>query len=215
MSIADRVRQKRTQHRLTQAELAKRVGITQQSLQKIEDGRTQNPRKLLNLAKELNCSPEWLQLGTTTEVRESSSHYSNDSAPPTSLSQHQRPIISVFQAAQWSNHSQAIEPQAYLDTPPDTSPSAFWLKVIGDSMTSTSGISIPEGYLILVEPDRTAKNGDLVVAKIITHNEVTFKKLVIDTGHTYLKPLNSNYRPIEVSEGLVIIGVVTQARVLF
>ena len=215
MSIADRVKQKRTLFRLTQAELAKRVGITQQSLQKIEDGRTQNPRKLLNLAKALGCSPEWLQLGTTTEIRESSSHYHNESASHGSLSTHQRPILSAFQAAQWPNHSLDLEQQTYLDTPPDTSPSAFWFKVIGDSMTSTSGISIPEGYFILVEPDLTAKNGDLVVVKLANSTEVTFKKWVVDVGQTYLKPLNSDYRAIEVSQDLAIIGVVTQARLLF
>ena len=82
-------------------------------------------------------------------------------------------------------------------------------------MTSVSGISIPEGYLILVEPNQSAKNGDLVVVDTEDSNEVTFKKLVIDAGHIYLKPLNSNYRPIEVSKKINIIGVVKQARALF
>jgi SOS-response transcriptional repressor LexA len=213
MNIAERIKHKRTELGLTQAELAKRVGITQQSLQKIEDGRTQNPRKLLNLAKELNCSPEWLQLGTTAEVREKGSHYHNSAL--TVISDSQCPIISPQQAAHWPSVQLDNSQYEWLDVPIATSGTAFWLTVVGDSMTSTSGLSIPEGYLILVEPDRSAKNGDLIVAKITNHSEVTFKKLIIDAGHTYLKPLNSNYRPIEVSEDLVIIGVVTQARVLF
>lgn len=213
MNIAERIKHKRTELGLTQAELAKRVGITQQSLQKIEDGRTQNPRKLLNLAKELNCSPEWLQLGTATEVRENGSQYHNSTLA--SLKSNQRPIISPQQAAHWPSVQLDNNQYEWLDVPIATSGTAFWLTVVGDSMTSTSGLSIPEGYLILVEPDRPAKNGDLIVTKITNQNEVTFKKLIIDAGHTYLKPLNSNYRPIEVSEDLVIIGVVTQARVLF
>ena len=82
-------------------------------------------------------------------------------------------------------------------------------------MMSPSGASVPEGYLILVEPSLTAKNGDLIIAKVADSKDVTFKKLVIDAGRTYLTPLNPNYRPIEVPNDLTVIGVVTQARILF
>ncbi|WP_421853256.1 LexA family protein [Marinomonas sp.] len=216
MTIAERVKQKRTDLKLTQAELAKRVGISQQSLQKIEDGRTQNPRKLLNLAKALHCDAEWLLLGTASEVRENISNYSNDNSPSQSLETNLRPIITIPQAAQWPNITELDKGKFdWLETPNSTSKSAFWLNVVGDCMMSPSGISVPEGYLILVEPSLTAKSGDLIIAKITDSKEVTFKKLVIDTGRTYLTPLNPNYRPIEVPNDLTIIGIVTQARILF
>lgn len=213
MTIAERVKQKRTDLRLTQAELAKRIGISQQSLQKIEDGRTQNPRKLLNLAKALHCDAEWLLLGTTGEIRENASSYSNGASQP--LEAHLRPLITTLQAAQWPNTELDKEKFDWLETPASTSTSAFWLNVVGDSMMSPSGISVPEGYLILVEPSLTAKSGDLIIAKVADSKDVTFKKLVIDTGRTYLTPLNPNYRPIEVPNDLTIIGVVTQARIVF
>ncbi|NLQ16171.1 helix-turn-helix domain-containing protein [Marinomonas sp. M1K-6] len=213
MNIADRVKQKRLKLGLTQAELARRVGITQQSLQKIEDGRTQNPRKLLNLSKELHCSAEWLQLGTQDEVRESASLYHNTNE---TLITHLRPVISSSQAAVWPfDKQQEDQPTQWLETPANTSESAFWLKVIGDSMTSTSGLSVPEGYFILVEPDVKPKNEDLVVAKVTENHDVTFKKLIMDAGQIYLKPLNPNYRPIEIASTTTIIGTVKQARALF
>lgn len=215
MTIAERVKKKRTELGLTQAELAKRVGITQQSLQKIEDGRTQNPRKLICLSKEIGCDPEWLLLGTTCEVRENPSSYNNDNPSQQSPSNNQRPIITAVQASTWSSQTNLSNHPKWLDSPIETSRNAFWLTVIGDSMTSVSGISIPEGYLILVEPNQNAKNGDLVVADTEGSTEVTFKKLVIDAGQTYLKPLNPNYRPIEVSNKINIVGVVKQARALF
>ena len=215
MTIAERVKKKRTELGLTQAELAKRVGITQQSLQKIEDGRTQNPRKLISLSKEIGCDPEWLLLGTASEVRENPSSYNNGHPLQQSLSNNQRPIITALQAATWTSQTNLSNHSEWLDSPIETSKNAFWLTVIGDNMTSVSGISIPEGYLILVEPNQNAKNGDLVVADTEDSNEVTFKKLVIDAGQTYLKPLNPNYRPIEVSKNIRIIGVVKQARALF
>lgn len=215
MTIAERVKQKRTDLRLTQAELAKRIGISQQSLQKIEDGRTQNPRKLLNLAKALQCDAEWLLLGTTNEVRESTSCYINDDQASQPIKNNLRPIITAQQAAQWPNTELDKEKFDWIETPASTSKSAFWLNVVGDSMMSPSGLSVPEGYLILVEPSLTAKSGDLIIAKVVDSKDVTFKKLVIDAGRTYLTPLNPNYRPIEVPSDLAIIGVVTQARILF
>jgi SOS-response transcriptional repressor LexA len=215
MTIAERVKQKRTDLRLTQAELAKRIGISQQSLQKIEDGRTQNPRKLLNLAKALHCDAEWLLLGTTGEIRENASSYTNSNGASQPLEAHLRPLITTLQAAQWPNTELDKEKFDWLETPASTSTSAFWLNVVGDSMMSPSGISVPEGYLILVEPSLAAKSGDLIIAKVADSTDVTFKKLVIDTGRTYLTPLNPNYRPIEVPNDLTIIGVVTQARIVF
>jgi SOS-response transcriptional repressor LexA len=42
-------------------------------------------------------------------------------------------------------------------------------------------------------------------------NEATFKKLVIDAGKTYLKPLNPQYPLIPINGNCRIIGVVVQA----
>ncbi|MEG2269219.1 MAG: S24 family peptidase, partial [Acinetobacter sp.] len=55
------------------------------------------------------------------------------------------------------------------------------------------------------------KNGNLVVAKLTDANEATFKKLVIDGGSMYLKPLNPQYPLIPINGNCRIIGVVVQA----
>lgn len=53
-----------------------------------------------------------------------------------------------------------------------------------------AGLSIPgEGMIILVDPEVEPRNGKLVVAKLEGENEATFKKLVIDAGRKFLKPL--------------------------
>ena len=216
MTISERVKQKRTDLGLTQSELAKLVGISQQSLQKIEDGRTQNPRKLLNLAKALHCDAEWLLLGHVGEIRERASGYINEGFSKKPLKASTRPIFSTTQAANWSDLIDSDKHEFdLLESPSMASPNAFWIKVIGDGMMSSSGISVPEGYFILVEPTITAKNGDLIVAKIAKNAEVVFKKLVVDAGRTYLTSLNPNYRAIEVASDLDIVGVVTQAKIMF
>ncbi|MFH7097089.1 LexA family protein, partial [Klebsiella pneumoniae] len=91
----------------------------------------------------------------------------------------------------------------------------FWLRVQGDSMTSPTGLSIPEGMDILVDTGREPKNGSLVIAKLDDANEATFKKLVIDGGQKYLKPLNPQYPLMQVNGNCRIVGVVVEAKYRF
>jgi len=73
-------------------------------------------------------------------------------------------------------------------------------------------MSVPEGYLILVDPEAQPENGSLVVAKLDSAQEATFKKLVIDGPNKYLKPLNPNYDPIKINGNCKLIGVVKEIR---
>lgn len=63
-TISQRLKQKRIELNLTQAQLAEKAGMKQQSLQRIEDGTTKRPRFLFELALALNCEPHWLMYGT-------------------------------------------------------------------------------------------------------------------------------------------------------
>ena len=79
-------------------------------------------------------------------------------------------------------------------------------------MTSPIGITIPEGTLILVDPDIAPENGKLVVAKLDGTDEATFKKLVIDAGMKFLRPLNPTYPAIPINGNCQILGVVIEAK---
>lgn len=124
------------------------------------------------------------------------------------------PLISWVSAGSWC---EAVEPytlkeiEEWYESDAHVEGTAFWLKVQGDSMTSPVGLSIPEGMNILVDTGKEAKNGSLVIAKLTDANEATFKKLVIDGGSTYLKPLNPQYPLLQVNGNCKIIGVVVQA----
>ncbi|MDA6914816.1 helix-turn-helix transcriptional regulator, partial [Escherichia coli] len=56
MSISSRVKSKRIQLGLNQAELAQKVGTTQQSIEQLENGKTKRPRFLPELASALGVS---------------------------------------------------------------------------------------------------------------------------------------------------------------
>lgn len=125
------------------------------------------------------------------------------------------PLLSSVQAGAWS---EAVEPYRldeishWYETTERASERSFWLEVEGDSMTSATGVSFPEGTLVLVDTEKDYQNGSLVVAKLTDVNNATFKKLVIDAGQKYLKPLNTAYQMMPINGNCRIIGVVIDAK---
>lgn len=143
--------------------------------------------------------------------------WANVSTPEIPLAyQRSFPVLSSVQAGAWT---EACEPysvreiEQWYQTTERTSERSFWLKVEGDSMTSPSGLSIPDGAYVLVDTERDYKNKSLVVAKLTDVNEATFKQIVIDAGQRYLKPLNPNYKMIPINGNCRIIGVVVDAKI--
>ncbi|EMY0668521.1 helix-turn-helix transcriptional regulator [Serratia marcescens] len=62
-TLAERFKFARERAGLSQDVLAAKVGVTQQSIAKIENGITLQPRKIKELSLALNVSQQWLQLG--------------------------------------------------------------------------------------------------------------------------------------------------------
>jgi len=118
------------------------------------------------------------------------------------------PLINYIQAGHWSEIKDHFEPLEWIDTTLKASINTFALRVIGDSMTNPFGApSIPEGFIVIIDPEIQAKHGSIVVARLENSNEAMIKQLIIDGPHRYLKPLNPNYRTIEITENCVICGV--------
>ncbi|VEJ54593.1 LexA family protein [Pragia fontium] len=125
------------------------------------------------------------------------------------------PLVSWVSAGSWL---EAVEPYNENDidewpaTTENVGDNAFWLTVTGDSMTAPSGLSIPEGMIILVDPSVEPKSEKLVVAKLQDENKATFRRYIVESGVHYLKPLNPQYRMVEINENCKIIGVVVDAK---
>jgi phage repressor protein C with HTH and peptisase S24 domain len=60
MNLSSRIKKRRLELHLSQAEAASRAGIKQQSWASIESGATKFPRNLHGIAKALECNAEWL-----------------------------------------------------------------------------------------------------------------------------------------------------------
>ncbi len=86
-----------------------------------------------------------------------------------------------------------------------TAPDCFLLRVQGDSMT---GAHILPGDLVLIQPQATAENGDIVAVRL--GEEATVKKFARHGNRIELQAQNPNYAPIPLrkSDNAAIIGKV-------
>ena len=84
----------------------------------------------------------------------------------------------------------------------DGDPNCFALRVRGESMI---GAGILDGDRVIVRPQQTAEDGQIVVARI--GDEATVKRLSRKGGEIWLLPENPAFSPIDGSEA-EIIGIV-------
>ena len=120
------------------------------------------------------------------------------------------PLISFVQAGDWKESIDSFAPneaEEWLRYPKKNGDRVFALRVQGDSMTSATGRSYPDGCVIFVDPEhRSPPNGARIVAKLNGTSEVVFKVFMQDAGRIWLRALNRDYDPIR--EPFKVIGTV-------
>lgn len=127
------------------------------------------------------------------------------------------PVISFVQAGEWREIIDAFAPgdaDEWIYTSARVSNSSFGLRVVNDSMQNPyGGLSIPEGAIVIVDPEIQPVNGSIVVARLEDSVESTLKKLVIDGDKRYLKPLNPDYPIMPIEQECTIVGVVRKVEI--
>ncbi|ASG43808.1 LexA family protein [Citrobacter freundii] len=199
---------------MTQEQLAEALGITQGGLGHWLNGRREPNLEVIAKIFNILKMPGFVVNADGTVSDSRADH--NVTFIGINESKGSYPVISWVSAGDWMEavepyHKRAID--RWYDTTVECSEDSFWLDVRGDSMTSPVGLSIPEGMVILVDPQVEPINGKLVVAKLDGDNEATFKKLVVDAGQRFLKPLNPQYPIIPINGNCRIIGVVVDAKI--
>lgn len=208
----DRIRSRRLQLDITQQSLAKRLGVSRVSVTKWESGTTKpDGENLHQLALALGTTPEWLLYGQGDNVTDDTKLVPFIK-PATAV-----PIISAVQAGLWTDSYAAARLSdviTWTQTTADVSDEVFGLVVRGESMTNPNGLpSIPEGSIVIVEPNYGQLDdlyGKIVVAILDGSSEATVKKLVWDSPHSYLMPLNPAFKPIAINGNCRIVGKVVQ-----
>ncbi|MFI8555813.1 XRE family transcriptional regulator [Pseudomonas putida] len=199
---------------LNQSELARRLGVTPQSVQSWESDRnTPRHKRLKEIGDALGVSAAYLmgEMGRPTDFPDEISNVASALAPTRYF---MYPEISWVQAGLASEAMDAINLQACPSHASDVwaGDDGFWLRVVGSSMTSQNGASFPEGFLILVAPETEPRSGQYVVARMVDSNEATFKQFVRDAGRFYLRPLNPAFATIAMDSEWEIVGTVVDGK---
>lgn len=208
MSFSERLISRMNALGVKGSELARQLGTGRASVSHWRTGQVApSSENLLKLSKALRCNARWLASGVGTPEGSVELELGPDLRG-------KAPLISWVQAGKWKEIDMAdlcqTETVFYQHTA-NVSDEAFALRVKGDSMTSfNGGKSIPEGSVIIVDPNVPAEHGKVVVARLEESNEATLKQLVIDGGAKYLKPFNNSYPTMPINGNCTIIGVVKQ-----
>lgn len=192
--------------------LARELGVSSKAVSKWLSGEAfPRPAMMKALAKTLNVDHLWLQHGEEAHEHEYRLMNTLFSTRAPLISWQEVDDVEAFLKRNFDKVKYFFSGSVMKHN------HAFWLIVKDDSMTSLSGMCVPERSMILVDPTRTPESGQLVIARLETAKEATFKQFIVDEGtnRCYLKPLNNHYKPVEIDNTCTFIGVVIESRMNF
>lgn len=209
-TLKDRILTRRLKLELSQQQLADKAGVSQVTIQHLESGRNRTSKKLVEIARALGVSAEWLMSGVSPSKAPGDRFESNVSLAPQPRRSFEYPEISWVQAGAAKESVQELnladcERHASEAWAGDN---GFWLRVVGPSMTPV----FQEGMVILVAPDIEPENGQYVVARMIDTDEATFKQFIRDSGRYYLKPLNPSFPTTPMDDTWEVVGTVIDGK---
>jgi len=207
--IGERIRDLRKKNKMTQADVARKVGVSSPTITQWENNQTA-PKgdNLLKVSQVLGCTPDWLVTG---KGHPDDIHDNVEAAPRL---KGLVPVISEVQAGHWTEIKTGFDEEAseWIPTLHSNSRYAFALRVVGDSMLNPhEKRSLSEGMIVVVDPEKQAKHRSIVVARLENSEKATVKELVIDGDMKYLRPFNPQFPIIPITEGTMINGTVVSA----
>lgn len=209
------VKQKMRERRLTQEQLAERIGRSQGALNHWLSGRRSPDLQTMNeVLHELGeVDLEVVQILRVNEHRSAYGLAPSAAGPEWAVNGpgYSYPLLKWDAAAadhpSIARHSTgAMHLSDYCARGP-----AFWLMVDGESMSAPFGRSVPAGALILVDPRVEAAAGSLVIVSVPGQQQAVFRELVEEGGRRYLRALNPTWPVIAWEADWCIKGVVVRA----
>lgn len=180
---------------INQSELGRRAKVSRGTVSLWLNGTTKelHGKNLLNAANALQVNPEWLSTGRGQMIENSEL---NPNTSPADLKKGV-PLISWVQAGDWQeaiDNFHTGDGEGMIPTTKNVGDSAYALRVDGDSMEP----EFMDGSIIVVDPDAEVINKCYVIAKL-NGQDVTFKQYMEDGARRYLKPMNTAYPIIDIT----------------
>jgi len=193
------------QTRISEAELARKIDVPRATINRLVSGRTPDPRaSTLNaIAAYFNVSVDQL-LGKQPLFLDS--NQSRVAKPHISI-----PIIEWEAAKSWKKVVSQLKPDMHFDwvmIDPSIDQGKFAICVQGESMWPQFQLN----SILVIAPERGAKNRDFVIVHLKKDNEIIFRQLIIENQYKFLKAINSIFPTIQLDNDDKIIGVVIQTR---
>lgn len=186
--------------KVSEAELSRLIGIPRATINRITSGRTPDPRAstLQAIAEYFNVSVDQLMGKQPIKPGEDQTQYTNI------------PIIQWEKCKQWEievkNFKKNAEKTILVEA--EACNGKFALNVHGEAMWP----QFQENDLLIIDPERKAKNRDFVLANMTSSGEIVFRQLISDGKHRLLKPINTIFPTIKLNDDDKILGVIIQSR---
>lgn len=210
MSIGQRISKLMLDMDVSNAKLARMIGVSRPTIGNWIDGKSApTGENLTNLANALKVDPNWLMSGKESQARLDNNVDVSQKIP---FDGRPIPVISWVAAGSFEPIETVLrdaEVDEYLPPIKECGRNGYGLIVTGISMSPKFE---PEDR-IYVNPDFQVidlKTGDLVIVSCAGDNEATFKQLIIEGTTKYLKPLNPKWdeQIIKLTEDCRLVGKV-------
>lgn len=192
MNLSERLKQARKNKGLSQSTLAKMIGTGQSTIASLENGDNKSTTRILDIARALNVSPNWLEKGgnLTTQV----SPYKQKGVP----------IISWEDVKNLPTFPEKIK--EYVSSEIPANPYYYALLIENDLMTPLFQI----GSIIIVDLYKKPQNGSFIVYFEKNEPRALLRKYTQDGNNIYLTPINTSYQSQLASKTISIRGTVTK-----
>jgi SOS-response transcriptional repressor LexA len=216
------VKEKMREQKVTQEQLAERVGVSQGGVGHWLRGRSKPGVEQMNLVlRELGMGN--LEVAQILRTAEQRADYEAQVGDLSRASDHDRNAL--HQSVSYFCYPRLTWAVAGTDQPSraayyrgeagvsgyEAIGPAYWLKVEGDAMNAPAGLSVPDSAEVLVDPGIEAQVGDLIIVRRCGGDEAILRQLAAEGSTRFLKPLNSTYPVYELSAQCQVVGVVVQA----
>lgn len=201
---------------VTQEKLAERVGVTQGAVGHWLRRERQPRLDMMNrVLAELGMPHLQVRLHISKKelVAEKAGEYGAENGPTAAVDDLLQYILCFrYPVLAWTELGGPLPDDSIVQEQTDYNAQgkAYWVRVESDAMNAPTGVSVPEGTLILVDSGIQAAPGKLVIARQPGTTAV-FRQLVEEGGQRYLRPLNPTYPKLLCVEGCEFLGVVVRS----
>lgn len=211
-NIAERFKESRLAAKLSQDQAAQLVGCKQTVVSKIEAGDVKKSSYFEKFANVFDVDYRWLMTGEGFKKEED--HYSNDG-------KNNLPILMGNEIVRWCMgellQKEIFVPNREFVFSPFSKQNRkrkFAIKMKDDSMSTATGVSLHEGAVAVVDPDRQWVEGDFIL--VIESSGMPQVYKYGSAGIVQLlKPLNTRYPVHELTSDYAIVGTICAIPIIF